>query len=57
MLNKKWAELNKNGEEEENMGPLGAKKKNILKETEKTSEEITLIQKEWIANQTVLIKE
>jgi hypothetical protein len=48
-LNKKWAELSKNGEDE-NSGPLEAKKNNIVKQTNQMQDDITQIQKEWIAN-------
>lgn len=55
-LNRQLAELSKNGEDE-NSGPLEAKKNNIEKEINEMEETITQIQKEWIANQTELIEQ
>lgn len=48
-LNRQLDELSKNGEDE-NSGPLEAKKNNIEKEINEMEEQITQIQKEWIAN-------
>jgi uncharacterized phage infection (PIP) family protein YhgE len=48
-LNKQWAELSKNGDDE-NSGPLEAKKNNINKQIEELEEQFHQKQKEWIAN-------
>ena len=48
--------ISKKGEDE-NSGPLEAKKNNIEKEIYEMEEQITQIQKEWIANQTELIEQ
>ena len=48
-LNRVWAQLRENGQEE-NSGPMEAKKNNILKQTKELEDEIVQIQKQWISN-------
>ena len=55
-LNRQWAELSKNGEDE-NSGPMEAKKANLKKQCEEVDNSITQIQKDWIQNQTELIEQ
>jgi len=55
-LNRQLDELKKKNGEDENSGPLEAKKNNIEKEINEKEDEITQVQKEWISNQTELIE-
>jgi len=54
-LNRTWAELDKNGEGDENSGPMENQRNNIQKQIREIEDEITQVQKEWINNQTSLI--
>lgn len=56
-LNRQLDELKKKNGEDENAGPLEAKKNNIEKEINEMEDKITQVQKEWIANQTELIEQ
>ena len=48
-LNRKHAELTKNGQDE-NVGPQEANKNNLNKEIEATEDEKVQVQNEWIKN-------
>ncbi len=56
-LNRQLDELKKKNGEDENAGPLEAKKNNIEKEINEKEDLIVQVQKEWIANQTELIEQ
>lgn len=53
-LNRQLGELKKNGMDE-NTGPLGIEKSNLMKMNLEKEDEISNIQKDWIGNQTKLV--
>lgn len=54
-LNKQWSELAKNGDGEENRGPLENMKKGIEDKIKQNEDDCLQVQKNWISNQTDLI--
>jgi chromosome segregation ATPase len=55
-LNRIWAQLKEKGGDDENSGPMEAKKNNIIKQTKELEDQIVNTQKQWISNQTDLIE-
>lgn len=56
-LNRKLAELRKNGNDDQNSGPLENKLSNLKKQAEELKAEFLNVQKQWITNQAKLIDE
>ena len=49
-LNRIWAQLREKGGDDENSGPMEAKKNNIIKQTHELEDQIVNTQKQWISN-------
>lgn len=47
-LNRIWAQLKEKGGDDENSGPMEAKKNNIIKLTKELEDQIVQTQKQWI---------
>ena len=56
-MNRKLAELRKNGNDDQNSGPLENKLSNLKKQAEELKAEFLNVQKQWITNQAKLIDE
>jgi hypothetical protein len=54
-LNKEWAELSKNGDGDENRGPMENMKKGIEQKVYDLDMQCLRVQRDWIDNQKILI--